>query len=545
MSELLIKYEDVPEGAAAATTATCADLQTFASLTNMLLTANEAPRTATFEDDYWVLGEKMHLLPNNPAAQSYGLFSTQQSGADSTFEIPIVLKLELSSLFSTTALSFEFDPVGPTWCTSMDVGWYHDDTLIYSGSYAPDAWQYTIEQAVVNFNKILIVFYAMSAPYRYLKIQSIAYGHTRRFTSKEIRSFRYAPEMDVLCDVLPVNNIEFELKSANASLIFQRKQRLEIYDGDDFLGLFFIDTATKRSAGIYEVKACDLLGLLDMASKCEGGLFDGAAASSVAPRIMGNIPFDLDPALASVPVKGWLPAAGRRESLQQFAFAIGAVVITSGRRYVDIVPLPCSLSSTIGNHRVYADGELEQSSFVTGIEVKTRNYKLDADESELYSEKLSGTVKIEFSEPYGELSVAGGTLVSQSVNHAVLSGTGSTVTLKGTKYRAIESLYSKESPDRNASDADYVVCYSDMTLISSASVNTVLNRCYDRLKRTKKVKTKVLIYGEKVGDFIGVWHDGEVLYGNIVSMDYSISAKTAADITVLVDDEYEVTNEHS
>ena len=154
-------------------------------------------------------------------------------------------------------------------------------------------------------------------------------------------------------------------------------------------------------------------------------------------------------------------------------------------------------------------------------------------------------MKIEFSEPYGELSVAGGTLVSQSVNHAVLSGTGSTVTLKGTKYRAIESLYSKESPDRNASDADYVVCYSDMTLISSVSVNTVLNRCYDRLKRTKKVKTKVLIHGEKVGDFIGVWHDGEVLYGNIVSMDYSISAKTAADIVVLVDDEYEVTNEHS
>ena len=232
MSELLIKYEDVPDGAAASTVATCSDLQAFASPTKMLDTANEAPRTATFEDDYWVLGEKMRLLPYNPAAQSYGLFSKQQSRADMTFEAPIVLELELFSLFSSTALSFEFDPVGPTWCTDMDVEWYNGSTLLYSGNYSPTSWQYTIEQSVVNFDKIVIVFNAMSAPYRYLKVQSLAYGPTRRFTSREIKSLRYSPEVDVLCDVLPVNNIEFELKSANSSLIFQRKQRLEIYDGD-------------------------------------------------------------------------------------------------------------------------------------------------------------------------------------------------------------------------------------------------------------------------------------------------------------------------
>ena len=95
MSELLIKYEDVPDGAAASTVATCSDLQTFASPTKMLDTANEAPRTATFEDDYWTLGEKMRLLPSDPASQSYGIFSKQQSCADMTFETPIKLELEL------------------------------------------------------------------------------------------------------------------------------------------------------------------------------------------------------------------------------------------------------------------------------------------------------------------------------------------------------------------------------------------------------------------------------------------------------------------
>lgn len=545
MSEILIKYEDVPFGAADATEATCTDLQAFASLTNMLGAANEAPKSATFEDDYWVLGERMHLFPDDPASQNYGLFSTQQSRADKTFEFPIALVLELNALFSATALSFEFDPVGPTWCSDMDVKWYHDDTLIYSGKYMPTAWQYTLEQPVENFNRIIILFNSMSAPYRYLKVQSIAYGPTRRFTSKEIKSLRYCPEADALCDVLPVTYMEFELKSANSSLIFQRKQRLELYDGNDFLGVFFIETSTKKRSGLYEVKTCDLLGLLDMAAKYTGGVFTGATAEKVASAIMGSIPFEIDSTLADMPVSGRLPIDGRRASLQQLAFAIGAVVLTSGRRRIAIVPLPNSPTSEIGNNRVYENGEVEQSSFVTSVEVKARSYKLGKDSVEIYSEPLSGSVRIEFAEPYGSLAVTGGTLVSKSANHAVLSGTGGTVTLTGKKYSVTESLYAKENPDRNASDAEYVIGYNDMTLVTPTNVGTVLNHCYELLRRTRKVKTKALIKAEKVGDFVGVWCDGQLLYGNIVSMNYSISSKTAADIEVLVDEEYEVTNEYS
>lgn len=545
MSEILIKYEDVPFGAADATEATCTDLQAFASLTNMLGAANEAPKSATFEDDYWVLGERMHLFPDDPASQNYGLFSTQQSRADKTFEFPIALVLELNALFSATALSFEFDPVGPTWCSDMDVKWYHDDTLIYSGKYMPTAWQYTLEQPVENFNRIIILFNSMSAPYRYLKVQSIAYGPTRRFTSKEIKSLRYCPEADALCDVLPVTYMEFELKSSNSSLIFQRKQRLELYDGNDFLGVFFIETSTKKRSGLYEVKTCDLLGLLDMAAKYTGGVFTGATAEKVASAIMGSIPFEIDSTLADMPVSGRLPIDGRRASLQQLAFAIGAVVLTSGRRRIAIVPLPNSPTSEIGNNRVYENGEVEQSSFVTSVEVKARSYKLGKDSVEIYSEPLSGSVRIEFAEPYGSLAVTGGTLVSKSANHAVLSGTGGTVTLTGKKYSVTESLYAKENPDRNASDAEYVIGYNDMTLVTPTNVGTVLNHCYELLRRTRKVKTKALIKAEKVGDFVGVWCDGQLLYGNIVSMNYSISSKTAADIEVLVDEEYEVTNEYS
>lgn len=545
MSEILIKYEDVPFGAADATEATCTDLQAFASLTNMLGAANEAPKSATFEDDYWVLGERMHLFPDDPASQNYGLFSTRQSRADKTFEFPIALVLELNALFSATALSFEFDPVGPTWCSDMDVKWYHDETLIYSGKYMPTAWQYTLEQPVENFNRIIILFNSMSAPYRYLKVQSIAYGPTRRFTSKEIKSLRYCPEADALCDVLPVTYMEFELKSANSSLIFQRKQRLELYDGNDFLGVFFIETSTKKRSGLYEVKTCDLLGLLDMAAKYTGGVFTGATAEKVASAIMGSIPFEIDSTLADMPVSGRLPIDGRRASLQQLAFAIGAVVLTSGRRRIAIVPLPNSPTSEIGNNRVYENGEVEQSSFVTSVEVKARSYKLGKDSVEIYSEPLSGSVRIEFAEPYGSLAVTGGTLVSKSANHAVLSGTGGTVTLTGKKYSVTESLYAKENPDRNASDAEYVIGYNDMTLVTPTNVGTVLNHCYELLRRTRKVKTKALIKAEKVGDFVGVWCDGQLLYGNIVSMNYSISSKTAADIEVLVDEEYEVTNEYS
>lgn len=545
MAEVLIKYEDVPYGAADSTVATCSDLQVFSSLPSMLSAANEAPRSATFEDDYWTLGDKMHLFSDDSSSQNYGLFSTQQSKADKTFATPITLELELISLFSSTALSFEFDPVGPTWCSDMDVKWYHDDTLIYSGKYMPASWQYTLEQPVENFNKIIIVFNSMSAPYRYLKVQSIAYGPTRRFTSKEIKSLRYTPEVDAICDVMPVNYIEFELKSSDVALIFQRKQRLELYDGNEFLGVFFIESSTQKRSGLYDVKACDFLGLLDMASKYTGSIFNGVPASTAVSAILGNIPYEIDSTLSAVSVNGWLPIAGRRESLHQLAFSIGAIVLTHGRRRIAIVSLPNSLASEIGNNRVYENGEIEQGTFVTSVEVKARNYNLGTKSVEIYSERLTGTVRIEFSEPHGGISVTGGTLVASSSNHAVISGTGGVVKLSGLPYNVAESVYSKENPDRNASDADYVISYNDMTLVTPSNVNAVLNRCYEIRKRTRKVKIKALIKTEKVGDFVGIWCDGQLLYGNIVSMDYSISSKTAADIEVLIDEEYEVINDHS
>lgn len=537
MPELSILYRDIAPGAAEATTPSSDDKQSFSDLSDMLSENNTAPQHATFEDDYWQLGQGFKLFPSNPAGLTWGFFSQQMSDADGDFDEPITLTLSLSALFSAVDLSLKFDKYGPTWCTDLDIEWYRDNTLLHSQSYQPDGWKYICTAAVENFNKIVFTFNKLSHAYRFLKVQSIAYGTTILVGSEDISETDMHKETDLISDTIAVSTFDFSLlKSDNVSYIFQRKQLMKVKHGNRNLGDFYISNSSK-SRNKYSIQCVNVFGLLDMAGKHMGGFYQGESAFSVLSDILGGVPGRIDTAIAFNQVYGYLPIADRRENLRQLAFSLGAMALPNDEGGITIRRTSSTTAKNIGNNRTYENGSVLSEAPVTEVKLIAYSYSQGSDESTLFDGVLTGSVEIEFSEPMSELQISGGTIVRSGVNYAVISGAGSPVILTGTPYVCTQRIFSQANPLRNANDADNVLSFEGMTLVNHLNADDVLEACFDRSMRNERIETKILLDGEMPGDYVQIYTEDGTRAGHIISMDYTISNKLAADVVVLAEQE--------
>lgn len=538
MPDLTITYSDAPVGAKEATTPAVDDLQAFCDLWDILIDGNTAPQHATFEDGYWVLGTDYKLFPDKPKGLTWGLFSKQISGEDGRFATPITLVLVLSALYSSIGLTLEFDRYGPTWCSDLEVNWWRSGEVIHTQEFTPDSWQYVCYAEVHNFDMVTITFRKMSAGYRFLKLQAMSYGITRIFNSEECYSTDIYQDTDLLSDTVSVNTMDFVLRNKSAvDFLFQRKQTLQAKYGTELLGVYYISTAKKTGSNRYDIHAVDLVGLAEMASNHQGGFYEGVRADEIVADILGeDIPWQMDEALASVLLYGHLPIASRRDNLQQVAFALSAMVCTGHRAYIEITKPTTVLAGAFDNPKGYENGSISSDTLVTTVQVTAHSYVKAAEPTNLYDEVLDGTTTLEFSEPVADLEISGGTIVESNANRAVIRGTGAQVTLTGYEYKHIKEVHSKNNPLRNANDADNVVAYPDMTLVSPENVAEVLFNCYAYNLRLDTIEGKVLTTAERPGDYVEILTDADgIKRGHLLSLDYVPTTKLAADAVIIAD----------
>lgn len=538
MPDLTITYKDEPVGAREATTPSTDDIQEFCNLSDILRDGNTAPQYATFEDGYWVLGTEFKLFPDRPEGLSWGLFSKQISKEDGTFERPVVLLLVLSALYSSIGLTLEFDPYGPTWCRDLEVQWWRSGEVIRTQEFQPDGWQYTCAAEVHNFDMAAITFRRMSAGYRFLKLQALSYGITRVFDSEECYSTDLFQDTDLLSDTVSVNTLDFVLRNKSAiNFLFQRRQILKVNFGDELIGVYYISNSEKTGRNRYEIHAVDLVGLAEVASDHHGGFYDGIRADAVIADILGDgIPWTMDEDLAGVLLYGHLPIASRRDNLQQVAFALSAMVCTGHRDRIEITRATNTLRGSFGNPKSYENGSISSGTLVTAVRVTAHSYELAATSSSLYDDTLDGETTLEFSEPVANLGITGGVILESNANRAVIRGTGGKVVLTGYEYKHVRRVYTRENPLKNASDAENVVAYDDMTLVSRHNVDQVLAACYAYHLRLDTIKGKVLTTTERPGDYVEIFTDDDgIKRGHLLSLDYVASAKLAADAVVIAD----------
>ena len=537
MPDLTITYRDEPVGARESTTPSVSSLQPFCNLEDVLADDNAAPQCATFEDGYWVLGTDFKLFPEDPETVTWGLFSKQLSGADGKFSTPITLVLAMDDLYSAVGLTLEFDRHGPTWCSELEISWWRDGEVLHTEACEPNSWQFTCLCEVRNFDMITITFMKMSAPYRFLKVQSLTYGITRTFDSNEFYSTDLFQDTDLISDTVAVNTLDFVLRNTSAiNYLFQRKQALKAKYGDELLGVYYISSSKKVGQNRFEIHSVDMVGLAEMADRHNGGIYEGVRADEVVADILGPIPWKMDEALASTLIYGHLPIASRRDNLQQVAFALSAMVCTGHRSYIELTRPSAALQGEFSNEKGYENGAINYGALVTSVRVTAHSYIKAAEATTLYDEVLDGQTTVEFTEPATNLMITGGTLIESNANRAIIQGTGGQVVLTGYVYQHVTAVYVKANPLKNANDTENEVSYDNMTLVSPQNVGAVLEACYAYNLRQDTIEGKILVTTERPGDYVEIYTDADgTKRGHLISLDYTPTTKLAADAVIVAD----------
>jgi|GEM_PF-3334628 len=540
MSKVTITYKDYAVGAAEAATGTAAGAESFCDPADLFGGA-DIPRFATLEDDLWQLDGSWPLFPETPAAAALGIWSAALSGSGGAFAAPQEVDIVLSANFSSTGITLFFDPNSGARPAAVKVTWYRDSTQLDSADYAPDNDVYFCRQTVASYNKIVLIFSAMTAANRRLRLSRVVFGRVKVFQPQEYKDLAMKQLADPISDTVEDNPMTVTLRPGDdgCDYLFQAKQPLSVAEGTELIGVWYIDTHDETGVNAYDIAAIGLKGLLDRQSNHMGGIYDGTAASVVCADILGSIPYVLDSSLRDVSVYGWLPIASPRDNLLQLAFRLGAIVDDSRRDYISIRPPETGdATDALTGARAYEKGKISTSSLVTTVYLTVHRYAVSSETEQLFSGTLTGTERVEFSEPHSGLTISGGTIGSSGANYAVITGTGGAVTLTGYKYIHTTSVISRSNPLRTASDTENPRKAENMTLISPNDAAERLAALYEHYLRVRTVKGKFVTNGNYPGQRVTVdAATGKTLTGNIVSVDWKISANQAAEMEILCDAE--------
>lgn len=447
------------------------------------------PDFASLEINKWGGGGKVRVYNGEALA----FLSAATSGADGAFASPPMLTLTFGSKHTSLGISFRFASESVDYASSLTLAWYQGTTRLAEKTFYPDAPTYFCEQTVQSFNKLVITIHGTNLPYRYARIEQILFGIVREFDGYEIGDVNILQQINLLSAEVAINTLDWTLRSrTGVDYIFQLKQPVLAYNSETLLGVFYIDDRAKRTAeNTYQIPCSDALGVLD-SDPFPAAIYTGKNAATLLREISGSMfTLEIDAAFAASTVTGYIPDCSRREAMQQVAFAIGAVIDTSGSESIRVYPAPTALSA-IPAARTYTGGSVEQDAIVTSVVVTYHTYTAG-----------SGTNGDEV------------------------------ITVGGTKYVHTTGTVRVDNPDVAANDKKNVKTVSEATLVNAANAAQVAARVYAYYQRRNKVNSKFVVVGEKPGDYVSIptaW--GQSMTGHIESMKIRLSNTTAADVTI-------------
>lgn len=483
-----VVYEDVAVGSAAAASVTASSAMDISD-TDMLPFGAFAGPVATTEQNQWVLNGTRKVKPKT---EPVGFWSTPRSGDDCTFTTPPTITISLDGQFTSLGIYFKFDGDTGDYCSDLNLTWYNGTTQLATQQFFPTSGNYFCEKTVELYNKITIQFNKTNLPNRSIKISLILFGIVREFERQELRSVEVTEELSIISDEVAINTLDFTLDSLDdIDFIFQEKQPVYVYNGKTKIGTFYIDDSTRVSQNVYNVSCIDALGILDE-DPFAAAIYTNANAKTVLESILGGY-FDLELSeeLQTEKLTGYIPDCSRREALQQVAFALRAVVDTSGTGNVKVWRLPESDPVEIPLDRIYTGGEVSTAAIVTEVRVTAHTYST--------------------------------------------SGSGSdTVVVGGKTYYHTSAVTTKSNPNITASTKPNVIEVKDATLVNSSNVSAVTQHVFDYYMRRQTHGVKIVMDKEIPGDYVTTtvpWEDQ--ITGTITSMTIKLSGIAAADCDIV------------
>lgn len=482
-----IVYKDIAPGAAEDATITTTDATDFSEPSLLPFAANESG-IATLELNSWLLDGSRDVLDEQPIA----FWSSAISDENGEFETPPEITITFEKRYTSQGINLTFDPATGEYCSSVTITWYNSITEIKQITFTPDRARYFCKAVVEAYDKIVIRLNATSLPGRYAKLSHITFGIERLFEREELRNVRVVEQASIISDEVAINTLDFTLDSgADVNYMFQLKQPVYAYDGDSLIGVFYIDDSSRHGVGLYDVSCIDAIGVLDD-DPFPAGMYTAYSARTLLEDILGgHFKLELAQSMETSTVTGYMPPCSRREALQQVAFALGAIVDTSGSEAVRVYKDREESPKRIPLSRTYTGGDVGTSAIVTAVKVTAHTYSTTGEGND-------------------------------------------TVEVDGVTYYHTTEVTTLNNPNATASDKQNVKKVENATLVTPANAAQIAQHLYDYFQKRNTQKIRIVMDGEKPGDHIAAYTPwGTMMNGYISSMSIVLSGIAAADCEVI------------
>ena len=488
-----VRYKDVALGADKDATVTTTEKTGFSDTSKIPFGVNP-PALATCELNGWGLSHDYKARNNHAIA----FWSNALSGDDCKFSSVPTITLDFTEQYTTTGLTIQFAINSVDFCRKIAIYWYQDGEVKEQGEYTPTSPNFVLNKTVEAFDKLVFEFKETNLPRKRCKIEGIILGVVRDFNTTELKAVKAIHEVDLISRTVPINVLDANVHSQDeVDYIFQKKQPVEMFENGDLIGVYFIDKGERTGRLDISFSCKDAIGLLDLVTYGGGLWLTDTPLTTILNDVFGGVyEFDIDPAYKNSTLRGFIePDKTQREALQHIAFALGAVVDTTGTNKIRLFPPPFGSADEISPKQTYTGGKVTTSDTITGVEVTAFDFvderPADKDES------------IEFNE---------------------------------VEYKYTTQIFTASNPNTVKSDPENVKKFDKCYLVNSSKGQTLAYNIMAYYQRRNKYAFKHILSGQKAASrYTATLPWGGAESGHITKMTVTTSNITVSDTEMLID----------
>ncbi len=297
---------------------------------------------ASWEQDFFRLDSVQAFLPDSSDdIKQQGYISSRLSGADGSFEDPVVLTVEYSALHRMSGITLLFDDISESYASSFRVDTFLSDELVESHEITNDTPKYQGVLTLDYHNKMVITFLETARPYQRLRLQQLLFGIGFIYDNDSIVDLTLKRSASPVSIELPSNKLTFTLynedgiftpdSASSVSSFFSQDQESKLsigYDVDGSGSIEWVGTgkfwmSEWTTDGIYaKFTAADIIERMS-ATTYRKGTYGSKTAQTMIEDVMSDYGYDNYDAsnyeLWNTYITNPLPIASHAECLQLLA----------------------------------------------------------------------------------------------------------------------------------------------------------------------------------------------------------------------------------
>ena len=452
------------------------------------------PALVTCEPNGWGLSHDYKARGNH----SIAFWSNELSGENCAFSSVPTITLTFTEQYTTTGITVQFAVNSVDFCRKLKVYWYQGGAIKEQEEYYPTTPLFVLNKTVEAFDKLVFEFYETNLPRKRCKIEGILIGVVRDFNTTELKAVKAIHEIDLISSTVPINVLDANIHSKDeVDYIFQKKQPVEAFENGNLIGVYYIDKGERTGRLDLSFSCKDAIGLLELVTYGGGLWLTDTPLTTILKDVFGDVyEFDIDPAYKDSKLRGFIePDKKQREALQHIAFALGAVVDTSGTNKIRIFPPPLGTSEQIPEKQTYTGGKITTSDTVTEV-----------------------------------------TVTAYIISNERPSENDESIEFNGVEYKYYTETKHAYNPNSVTSDPENVKKFDKCYLVNLSNAQRLANDIMAYYQRRNKYTFKhVLNAQQAAGKYTAALPWGGASSGNITKMTVTTSNITVSDTEMLLD----------